>query len=174
MDILISSNLERLLFFASDFNDKLVAELMGKLNTEGSYKVAEDVFAKIEAEFDAAAATTVMRLIPSTSCGRTRTTCAIRTPQLPFVYTRTTAHAPATKRDRDRVHRVSVQVLPLGYRALGGTLENDDVTQLEVLSQLTGVPAPAPLAALAGKTPRFDRVVDKADILSTVGLLKDL
>ena len=58
--------------------------------------------------------------------------------------------------------------------ALGGTLENDDVTQLEVLSQLTGVPAPAPLAALAGKTPRFDRVVDKADILSTVGLLKDL
>ena len=42
MDILISSNLERLLFFASDFNDKLVAELMGKLNTEGSYKVAED------------------------------------------------------------------------------------------------------------------------------------
>ena len=53
MDILISSNLERLLFFASDFNDKLVAELMGKLNTEGSYKVAEDVFAKIEAEFDA-------------------------------------------------------------------------------------------------------------------------
>ena len=48
MDILISSNLERLLFFASDFNDKLVAELMNKLNTEGSYKVAEDVFAKIE------------------------------------------------------------------------------------------------------------------------------
>ena len=29
-------NLERLLFFASDFNDKLVAELMGKLNTEGA------------------------------------------------------------------------------------------------------------------------------------------
>ena len=59
-------------------------------------------------------------------------------------------------------------------KALGGTLDKADVTQLEVLSQLTGVPAPAPLAALAGKTPRFDRVVDKADILSTVGLLKDL
>ena len=58
--------------------------------------------------------------------------------------------------------------------ALGGTLEKDDVTQLDVLTGLTGVPAPAPLAALAGKTPRFDRVVDKADILSTVALLKDL
>ena len=98
MDILISSNLERLLFFASDFNDKLVAELMNKLNTEGSYKVAEDVFAKIELSSTQAAAMTATRLIPSTSCGRTRTTCAIRTPQLPFVYTRTTAHAPATKR----------------------------------------------------------------------------
>ena len=58
--------------------------------------------------------------------------------------------------------------------ALGGTLEKDDVSQLDVLTGLTGVPAPTPLAALAGKTPRFDRVVDKADILSTVGLLRDL
>ena len=48
------------------------------------------------------------------------------------------------------------------------------MTQLDVLTGLTGIPAPAPLAALAGKTPRFDRVVDKADILSTVALLKDL
>ena len=39
------------------------------------------------------------------------------------------------------------------------------------LSALTGVAAPAPLAALADKTPRFDRVVDKADILSTLDLL---
>ena len=40
MDILISSNLERLLFFASDFDDRMVAELMAKLsNGEGSCKV---------------------------------------------------------------------------------------------------------------------------------------
>lgn len=58
--------------------------------------------------------------------------------------------------------------------ALGGTLEQDDVTQLDVLTKLTGVAAPAPLAALAGKTPRFDRVVDKSEILSTVELLKGL
>ena len=58
--------------------------------------------------------------------------------------------------------------------ALGGTLEKDDVTQLDVLTALTGVPAPAPLAALAGRHPRFERVVDKADILSTVSLLRDL
>ena len=58
--------------------------------------------------------------------------------------------------------------------ALGGTLERDDISQLAVLSGLTGVEAPAPLAALADQAPRFDRVVDKAEILSTVALLKGL
>ena len=58
--------------------------------------------------------------------------------------------------------------------ALGGTLERDDVSQLDVLTRLTGLAAPAPLAALAGKAPRFGRVVDKEDILSTVSLLREL
>lgn len=175
MDILISSNLERLLFFASDFNDKLVAELMGKLNTEGSYKVAEDVFAKIEAEFDAGccddshAADTINKLWKDENylCD-THTAVAVR------VYedyrARTGDETPTVIASTASPFKFCRSVI----EALGGTLENDDVTQLEVLSQLTGVPAPAPLAALAGKTPRFDRVVDKADILSTVGLLKDL
>lgn len=175
MDILISSNLERLLFFASDFNDKLVAELMGKLNTEGSYKVAEDVFAKIEAEFDAGccddshAADTINKLWKDENylCD-THTAVAVR------VYedyrARTGDETPTVIASTASPFKFCRSVI----EALGGTLENDDVTQLEVLSQLTGVPAPAPLAALAGKTPRFDRVVDKADILSTVGLLKEL
>ena len=175
MDILISSNLERLLFFASDFNDKLVAELMNKLNTEGSYKVAEDVFARIEAEFDAGccddshAADTINKLWKDENylCD-THTAVAVR------VYedyrARTGDETPTVIASTASPFKFCRSVI----EALGGTLENDDVTQLEVLSQLTGVPAPAPLAALAGKTPRFDRVVDKADILSTVGLLKDL
>ena len=175
MDILISSNLERLLFFASDFNDKLVAELMNKLSSEGSYKVAEDVFAKIEAEFDAGccddshAADTINKLWKDENylCD-THTAVAVR------VYedyrARTGDETPTVIASTASPFKFCRSVI----EALGGTLENDDVTQLEVLSQLTGVPAPAPLAALAGKTPRFDRVVDKADILSTVGLLKDL
>ena len=175
MDILISSNLERLLFFASDFNDKLVAELMGKLNTEGSYKVAEDVFAKIEAEFDAGccddshAADTINKLWKDENylCD-THTAVAVR------VYedyrARTGDETPTVIASTASPFKFCRAVI----EALGGTLEKDDVTQLDVLTGLTGVPAPAPLAALAGKTPRFDRVVDKADILSTVALLKDL
>lgn len=55
--------------------------------------------------------------------------------------------------------------------ALGGTLEQDDVTQLYVLTGMTGIAAPEPLAALAGKQPRFDLVVDKDEILGTTDLL---
>ena len=175
MDILISSNLERLLFFASDFDDRMVAELMAKLNGEGSYKVASDVFAKIAADFDAGccddkhAAETIHRLWTEEKylCD-THTAVAVR------VYedyrARTGDETPTVIASTASPFKFCRAVI----EALGGTLEKDDVTQLDVLTGLTGVPAPAPLAALAGKTPRFDRVVDKADILSTVALLKDL
>ena len=175
MDILISSNLERLLFFASDYDDKLVAALMDQLAKGGSYQVAADVFAKIEADFDAgccddaAAAQTIKELWENEHylCD-THTAVAVR------VYedyrARTGDTTPAVIASTASPFKFCRSVI----EALGGTLEKDDVSQLDVLTGLTGVPAPAPLAALAGKTPRFDRVVDKADILSTVGLLRDL
>ena len=175
MDILISSNLERLLFFASGFDDKMVSELMTKLNTEGRYKVASEVFAKINADFDAGccddehAAETIHKLWTEEKylCD-THTAVAVR------VYedyrARTGDQTPTVIASTASPFKFCRAVI----EALGGTLEKDDVTQLDVLTGLTGVPAPAPLAALAGKTPRFDRVVDKADILSTVALLKDL
>ena len=165
MDILISSNLER----------KLVAGLMDQLAKGGSYQVAVDVFAKIEADFDAgccddaAAAQTIKALWENEHylCD-THTAVAVR------VYedyrARTGDTTPAVIASTASPFKFCRSVI----EALGGTLEKDDVSQLDVLTGLTGVPAPAPLAALAGKTPRFDRVVDKADILSTVGLLRDL
>ena len=169
MDILISSNLERLLFFASDFDDRMVAELMAKLNGEGSYKVASDVFAKIAADFDAGccddehAAETIHRLWTEEKylCD-THTAVAVR------------VYEDYRARTGDETPTVIASTASPFKFCRDGTLEKDDVTQLDVLTGLTGVPAPAPLAALAGKTPRFDRVVDKADILSTVALLKDL
>ena len=175
MDILISSNLERLLFFASDYDDKLVAGLMDKLAKEGSYQVAAEVFAKIDADFDAGccddaqAAETIRALWENE-----RYLCDPHTAVAVRVYedyrARTGDTTPAVIASTASPFKFCRSVI----EALGGTLEKDDVSQLDVLTGLTGVPAPAPLAALAGKTPRFDRVVDKTDILSTVGLLRDL
>ncbi len=50
MDILVSSNLERLLYLMTEDTD-LVADLMKKLNTEGFYQVPEQLQKAIRAEF---------------------------------------------------------------------------------------------------------------------------
>ena len=50
MDILVSSNLERLLYLLSEDTD-LVASLMGQLNSQGYYQVPETLLEKIGEEF---------------------------------------------------------------------------------------------------------------------------
>jgi threonine synthase len=54
MDILVSSNLERLLYNVTDNNSELVAEYMKKLNNEGIYQIDEEVLKRIQREFFAA------------------------------------------------------------------------------------------------------------------------
>lgn len=51
MDILISSNLERLLYYLSDCNNEYVKTLMKELKEKGKYKVSEDILKKIQNEF---------------------------------------------------------------------------------------------------------------------------
>lgn len=175
MDILISSNLERLLFFASGQDDQLVASLMDKLNTEGRYALPKDIFSAVEADFDAGC------------CDDAETARTIRRLWEDEHYLADTHTAVAVKVYEDYRARtgdttptvIASTASPFKFcraviEALGGTLQKDDLSRLDVLTALTGVPAPAPLAALAGKTPRFGRVVDKEDILGTVELLKGL
>lgn len=51
MDILVSSNLERLLYEATGKDSGLVDQYMQQLNSEGRYQVEEDVLKKIQREF---------------------------------------------------------------------------------------------------------------------------
>ena len=51
MDILISSNLERLLYHLSGNNDAQIREWFGSLNETGRYEVTDDVKAKLKEEF---------------------------------------------------------------------------------------------------------------------------
>lgn len=51
MDILISSNLERLLYLESSGDAELTASLMKQLNEEGSYTVPKELLQKIQADF---------------------------------------------------------------------------------------------------------------------------
>lgn len=51
MDILISSNLERMLYYLSDGNCELVAQLMESLSGEGSYTLPADLLVRIQEVF---------------------------------------------------------------------------------------------------------------------------
>lgn len=51
MDILISSNLERLLYHLHGNDDAKIIELMSKLKTDGVYKIDQDLLAKMKQEF---------------------------------------------------------------------------------------------------------------------------
>ena len=53
MDILISSNLERLLFFASGEDARTVSSCMEQLKEQGSYTVSDELLKTIQADFSA-------------------------------------------------------------------------------------------------------------------------
>ncbi|MGE4549147.1 MAG: threonine synthase [Intestinibacillus sp.] len=175
MDILISSNLERLLFYVSGQNDKAVAEMMAALSAGGKYTLPRELFAAVETDFDAGCADdsqtaeTIRRLFEEENyLSDTHTAVAVR------VYE---DYRAATGDKTPTV--IASTASPFKFcqsviEALGGTVTTDGVELLDQLSGMTGVPAPSPLAALSGKTPRFDMVVDKDDILGTTDLLRDL
>ena len=54
MDILVSSNLERLLYLLSEGDCGYVAGLMEQLNREGHYQVSPQLLERLQAEFDCA------------------------------------------------------------------------------------------------------------------------
>lgn len=175
MDILISSNLERLLFYVSGQNDKMVSEMMENLSRDGRYALPGELFDKISEDFDAGfcddaqTAETIRRLWEEEHyLADTHTAVAVR------------VYEDYRKASGDSTPTVIASTAsPFKFcraviEALGGTLASDDVTQLDKLTEMTGAAAPAPLSALRGKQPRFDMVVDKEEILSTTDLLAKL
>lgn len=175
MDILISSNLERLLFFASEQDTGFVDKQMRQLNATGQYTIPAALHELLQADFyagfcdDAQTAATIRTVWEKEHyLADTHTAVAIRVYD---AYRETTGDTTPTV--------IASTASPFKFcrsviEALGGSLERDDITQLATLTEMTGIPAPAPLAALANATPRFSRVVEKTEILQTVDLLRRL
>ena len=70
MDILVSSNLERLLYLASGKDTELVSYLMNQLVTKGVYTVPAQVMDTIRETFDAGLPPTTRRVRLSVLPGR--------------------------------------------------------------------------------------------------------
>ena len=172
MDILISSNLERLLFLVSGYNDTMVADLMKQLSENGKYTVQAEVFANIGSQFDAVCCddaqtkATIARLFEEKQyLSDTHTAVAVK------VYedyrARTGDTTPTVIASTASPFKFCQSVIS----ALGGEVTTDGTELLDQLHDMTGAPVPAPLAALSGLKPRFDLVIDREDILGTVDLL---
>ena len=168
MDILVSSNLERLLYLLSG-DTELVASLMHQLNTQGAYTVPDALLEAIQANFwasfcdDRRAEETMGRVYqnlgylcdPHTAAGWAAAEDYIQ---------ETNDHSPMVVLSTASPYKFPVAVLT----AIGGDTSGSEFDQMERLSALSGVPIPRNLAGLQGKPERHTGVIDKDAMLEYV------
>ena len=162
MDILVSSNLERLLFGLSGQEDKAVADYMEQLKQTGHYTVPEALRAKIQADFAAG------------FCDEADTSAAIAKvwkekkylidPHTAVAYTVMERYRQESG-DKNKTVFVST-ASPFKFcdnvlKSLGLEKVREGLDALDQLAEYSGRPAPAPLAALRSKAVRFTESVDK-------------
>ena len=164
MDILVSSNLERLLYLLSG-DTALVAGLMKDLSEQGFYRVPDALLAAIQAEFaagycnDAQAEAVIGRVYreqgylmdPHTACGW----AAAETHR---------GDAPTVVLSTASPYKFSTAVLT----AIGADISGSEYDRMERMQTLTGIPIPPALAALRTKPERHTGVIAKEKMLEYV------
>lgn len=177
MDILISSNLERLLYHMSGEDDKLVSDLMKQLSENGQYTVSDSLISEIQTVFDAGC--TSEECVDSTikaHFDKYNYLCDTHTAVAVKVYDE---YVENTKDDIVSVidstaspYKFSASVLSA---VLGGNSpELDEFDMVDELNRVTGAQIPAPLANLKNKAVRFSDVCNKEDMSQMVFKLLDL
>ncbi len=168
MDILVSSNLERLLYFLSG-DTALVAKLMEQLNKEGAYTVPESLKAAISEEFwagfcdDATAKDTIARVFREQRylCDtHTATGWAVAEQYV----AETGDNRPMVVLSTASPYKFPAAVLS----ALEGETLLDEFDQMEHLQALTGVQIPGNLKGLRQKEERHTGVIEKQTMLDYV------
>jgi len=164
MDILVSSNLERLLYLLSG-DTALVAGLMKDLSEQGFYRVPDALLTAIQAEFaagycnDAQAEAVIGRVYrergylmdPHTACGW----AAAETHR---------GDAPTVVLSTASPYKFSTAVLT----AIGADTSGSEYDRMERMQALTGIPIPPALAALRTKPERHTGVIPKEKMLEFV------
>ncbi len=164
MDILISSNLERLLYIMTG-DDAKIREWFGKLSKEGRYEVDEAVKAQLSADFAAGC------------CDDERTKATIKEIYDKYSYTLDTHTAVAVavyedyRRATGDTTRTVIASTASPYKfgtavleALEGKAPEDEFEKVDRINALSGYEIPASLAALRTKKIRFTGAIDRADM----------
>ncbi len=157
MDILISSNLERLLWLATGGNSEMVAGWMRQLSTTGAYEIPGALLAQLRETFSAGACndtqtknTIHQYYTRSGYLADTHTAVALRA--LEDYRNATGDTTPAVVVATASPYKFAASVLS----AITGAPEaGDEFAAVAALEALTGVPCPAPLKRLHEKEVRF-------------------
>ena len=167
MDILISSNLERLLFEIEDRDDKATAALMNALKSEGKYAIDLATLRAKAGVFDAGYADEE----------ETRETIAEFFDEYGYLLDPHTAVAVAVRYDRDAAGEAPTVVLSTAnpYKftqdvlsALGEGREDDPFKAVKALRLASGIEPPDGITALEKAEVRFRDVLAAQDIKNIV------
>ena len=167
MDILISSNLERLLYFTA--GSERTAAYMKALKETGAYTVDADVLAQIQENFvgyyadEAQTADTIKRTYEECNyLSDTHTAVAIYAAEQYLADTKETL--PMVVDSTASPYKFANNV----YRSLTGKDPESDLAALDQLTELTGVEIPYPLAGLAQRKVNFTKVCDRTEMAKAV------
>ena len=164
MDILISSNLERLIFDLSGGDDELVRSYMDQLARTGRYEIGGEMKERLQ------------ELFYGGFCGEEETAASIgMLYQYGYLIDPHTAVAAKVLTDYrhetgDKTPAIFVSTAsPYKFcdsvlSAIGETPAEDSLERIAQMEAVTGTAAPARLAALKGKTPRFGQVTERENM----------
>ena len=169
MDILISSNLERLLCFTA--GEERTAAYMESLKKDGAYTVDADVIAAINENFsgyfadEAATAATIKAYFESYDyLADTHTAVALASAEQ-YIATLDAADVrPMVVDSTASPYKFAADV----YESLGKTQPADPLAALDELASATNTEIPYPLRGLGEREVRFTRVIDADEMPAVV------
>lgn len=169
MDILISSNLERLIFELSGRDCALTANRMEELKAKGKYSITKEEKQRLKEEFFASyteqedCAATISDFFDEYGyVADTHTAVAIDVADTFIV--ETSADNATVVLSTASPYKFAHDVLS----AIDGTAPLDAFKSAEKLSQETAAPIPEQLLALKGKEKRFNKVIDRTKTVEAV------
>ena len=177
MDILISSNLERMLYELTDHDDKQVSEWQESLKKDGKYTISKEVFQKLSNLFyggfcdeDSTSATIKETLDKYGYLIDTHTAVAV---SVYNKYREETADTrPVVIASTASPYKFANSVL----EAIGENVPENEFDAAKLLAQTTNTEIPAPIKELENATIRFNNVCEKSEmnkvVLNRLGINK--
>ncbi len=167
MDILVSSNLERLLYLMSGCDTAFVAGLMADLDSKGSYQIPARMLDALHSEFwaDCCDDDKARQII----AGLWQEQKYLCDPHTAAGFAAAYSYRAATGDESPMVvlSTASPYKFPAAVlEALGETLTGDEFRQMEALAAKTGCPIPNNLATLQGKPELHTGVIETGEMLS--------